>query len=151
MRFVFRKSGIRARFGRDYEMDPIRRITLQLLQGASQGTTLQMASFQFAPPTWQPAINAYRCEKGIRICVDLAGVDRSAIDLRVEPHRVVIRGQREVTEPKEPRDSAVEMLAMEIDYGPFERDVELFDEVDVEKVHAEQINGLLWIHLPFAP
>ena len=99
---------------------------------------------------WQPAINAYRCEKGIRICVDLAGVDRKEIDLRVEPYRVVIRGERDVTEPKEPFDSAVEMLAMEIDYGPFERTVELFDEVDVEKVHAEQTNGLLWIHLPFA-
>ena len=132
-------------------MDPIRRITLRLLQSAAEDMTFRLASFQSAPPTWQPAINAYRCEKGIRICVDLAGVDRKEIDLRVEPYRVVIRGQRDVTEPKEPPDSAVEMLAMEIDYGPFERDVELFDEVDVEKVHAEQINGLLWIHLPFAP
>jgi HSP20 family molecular chaperone IbpA len=39
---------------------------------------------------------------------------------------------------------------MEIDYGSFERTIELFDEVDVKKVHAEQTNGLLWIHLPFA-
>jgi HSP20 family protein len=131
-------------------MDPIRRITLRLLQSAPQDITLRLASFQFAPPTWQPPINAYRCEKGIRICVDLAGVDRGAIDLRVEPHRVVIRGERDVTEPKDAHDNAVEMLAMEIDYGPFERSVDLFDEVDVEKVHAEQTNGLLWIHLPFA-
>lgn len=130
-------------------MDPIRRITLRLLQSAPQDITLRLASFQFAPPMWQPPINAYRCEKGIRICVDLAGVDRNAIDLRVEPHRVIIRGERDVTEPKESQDNAVEMLAMEIDYGPFERTVELFDEVDVEKVHAEQTNGLLWIHLPF--
>jgi HSP20 family molecular chaperone IbpA len=130
-------------------MDPIRRITLRLLQSAPEDFTFRLASFQFAPPTWQPPINAYRCEKGIRICVDLAGVDRKEIDLRVEPHRVVIRGQRDVSEPKHPLDPAVEMLAMEIDYGPFERIVELFDEVDVEKVHAEQMNGLLWIHLPF--
>jgi HSP20 family protein len=131
-------------------MDAIRRITLRLLQSAPEDFTFRLASFQFAPPTWQPAINAYRCEKGIRICVDLAGVDRKAIDLSVEPHRVVIRGQRDVTEPVEPVDSTVQMLAMEIDYGPFERTVELFDEVDVEKVRAEQINGLLWIHLPFS-
>jgi HSP20 family protein len=131
-------------------MDPIRRITLRLLQSAPKDISFRLASFQFAPPTWQPAINAYRCGKGIRICVDLAGVDRKAIDLRVEPHRVVIRGERDVTEPKESSDSVVQMLAMEIDYGPFERTVELFDEVDVEKVHAEQTNGLLWISLPFA-
>jgi HSP20 family protein len=132
-------------------MDPIRRITLRLFQSAPEDITFRTASFQFAPPTWQPAINAYRCESGIRICVDLAGVDRDAIDLRVEPYRVVIRGSRDVSEPKNSESHPVEMLAMEIDYGPFERTVDLFDGVDVEKAHAEQTNGLLWIHLPFAP
>jgi HSP20 family protein len=131
-------------------MDPIRRLTLRLLQRAPEDTTFQFASFQFEPPTWQPAINAYRCESGIRICLDLAGVDRDTIDLRVEPHRVEIRGRRDVSTPKNSKSHPVEMLAMEIDEGPFARTVELFDEVDVEKVHAEQANGLLWIHLPFA-
>jgi HSP20 family protein len=130
-------------------MDPVRRLTLHLLEGTQTGISYHVANFQFAPPTWQPAINAYRCEHGIRICVDLAGVDRKAIDLRVEPYSVVIRGNREVPGPKD-SEGPVEMLAMEIDYGPFERNVELFDEVDIEKVHAEQTNGLLWIHLPFA-
>jgi HSP20 family protein len=131
-------------------MDPIRRLTLRLLEGARTDISYHVANFQFAPPTWQPAINAYRCERGIRICVDLAGVDRKAIDLRVEPHSVVIRGNREVPEPHDPEGSPIEMLAMEIDYGPFERSVDLFDEVDIKKVHAEQKDGLLWIHLPFA-
>ena len=130
-------------------MDPIRHLTLRVLQGAPADISFQLASFQFAPPKWQPAINAYRCESGMRICVDLAGVDRNAIDLRVEPHRVVISGNRDVPEPKDPA-GPVEMLAMEIDYGPFERTVELFDEVNVKKAHAEQKDGLLWIHLPFA-
>ncbi len=42
------------------------------------------------------------------------------------------------------------MLALEIDYGPFEREVILPAdvEVDVEQAHAEQENGLLWISLP---
>jgi HSP20 family protein len=131
-------------------MDPIRRITLRLLQSAPEDLSFRLTTFQFVPPTWQPAINAYRCESGIRICVDLAGVDRKAIDLRVEPHRVIIRGQRDVSAPEDSERHPIEMLAMEIDYGPFERTVELFDDVDVEKVHAEQTNGLLWIHLPFA-
>jgi len=131
-------------------MDPVRRITLRLLKGAPQDITLRLASFQFAPPTWQPPINAYRCETEIRICVDLAGVDRREIDLRVDPHLVVIRGHRDISEPKDSDCRPVEMLAMEIDYGFFERTVELIDAVDVGKVHAEQTNGLLWIHLPFA-
>jgi HSP20 family molecular chaperone IbpA len=42
----------------------------------------------------------------------------------------------------------MQLLAMEIDYGPFEREVQLAAEVEIEQVHAEQRNGLLWIYLP---
>lgn len=109
----------------------------------------QLGSFQFSPPTWQPAINAYRCENGMSICVDLAGVDRSAINLTVESQRVVIRGNREVPEPTRAEERPRQMLAMEIDYGPFERTVRLPEEVDLEETRAEQRNGLLWVYLPF--
>ena len=43
----------------------------------------------------------------------------------------------------------MQMIAFEIDYGPFERVVELPLPVDVARVKAEQRNGLLWIELPF--
>jgi HSP20 family molecular chaperone IbpA len=38
---------------------------------------------------------------------------------------------------------------MEIDYGPFEREVLLPSDVAPERVTAEQRNGLLWVYLPF--
>ena len=101
-----------------------------------------------APGTWQPPINAFRCETAIRICVDLAGVEKSVVDLRVEPRRVVVRGSRRPPEPNEKQGRPLQMLALEIDYGPFERELVLPAAVDVEKVTAEQENGLLWIHLP---
>jgi HSP20 family protein len=103
---------------------------------------------RFAPHVWEPAINAYRCETCIRICVDLAGVDRSLIDLTLEPRRVVIRGARELPEPTEGEGRAMRLLAMEIDYGPFRREVPLPAEVEIDQAHAEQRNGLLWISLP---
>jgi len=81
----------------------------------------------------------------VSICVDLAGIDKSLIALQVEPRRVTVRGSRDAPEPI---DQAVQMLALEIDYGPFERQVELPAEVDVEQARAEQENGLLWIYLP---
>jgi len=55
---------------------------------------------------------------------------------------------RDVPEPTHEEGRAVQLLAMEIDYGPFEREVRLPAFVDIEKVHAEQRNGLLWISLP---
>ncbi|HEY5767500.1 MAG TPA: Hsp20/alpha crystallin family protein, partial [Candidatus Udaeobacter sp.] len=84
----------------------------------------------------------------IRICVDLAGVDRSLIDLSVEPRRLVIRGTRELPEPTGDEGSAQQLLAMEIDYGPFEREITFPVDVEIDKAHAEQRNGLLWISLP---
>jgi len=131
-------------------MDPISSIKLRWLHGALQDVTYELArsQFQFAPHAWEPAINAYRCEKCIRICVDLAGVERSQIDLTVEARRVLIRGARALPEPTRAEGRAVRLLAMEIDYGPFEREVALPAEVEITEAHTEQRNGLLWISLP---
>jgi HSP20 family protein len=132
-------------------MDPINSIKLRWLHGALHDVTYELARSQFsqfAPHTWEPAINAYRCEKCVRICVDLAGVERSQIDLTVESGRVLLRGTRELPEPTHAEGRAVQLLAMEIDYGRFEREVPLPVEVQIDKAHAEQRNGLLWISLP---
>jgi HSP20 family protein len=132
-------------------MDPIRNIKLRWLHGALHDITSELSRSRFsrfAARAWEPAINAYRCEKCIRICVDLAGVDRSTIDLTVEPRRVLIRGTRELPEPTHAEGHTVQLLAMEIDYGPFIREVPLPAEVEVDRAHAEQRNGLLWISLP---
>jgi HSP20 family molecular chaperone IbpA len=134
-------------------MDPIRTIRLRWMQGALTDVTYNLTRLQFAqfaPQPWEPAINAYRCQEAIRICVDLAGVERSQIDIQVEPQRLVLRGTREVPEPTDAEGRAFKTIAMEIDYGPFFRAVQLpaETEVDIDKAEAEQQNGLLWIHLP---
>jgi len=97
---------------------------------------------------WRPAINAYRCEGAIRVCVDLAGVAKEEIDLQVEPKRLVVRGRRPAPEPcgEEPR--ARQILAMEIDHGVFSRELVFSAEVLPQETTAEQRNGLLWINLP---
>jgi HSP20 family protein len=132
-------------------MDPIRSIKLRWLHGALHDVTYELSRSQFSrfvPHAWEPAINAYRCENCIRICVDLAGVDRSQIELTVEPRRLLIHGTRELPEPSDDEGCALRWLAMEIDYGPFIREVPLPAEVEIEQVNAEQRNGLLWISLP---
>lgn len=130
-------------------MDPIQNVKLRWLRGTLGDVTVTRVQFwQAAPHTWQPAINAFRCETAVRICVDLAGIDRSRIDVTLEPRRVVVRGTRDAPEPTEEQGRAVQTLALEIDYGPFEREVDLPAEVDVDRSHAEQENGMLWICLP---
>jgi HSP20 family protein len=135
----------------DTHMDPIRQITLRWRHSSVPGgsyETTQVQLWRGAPHTWQPAINAFRCENGLRICVDLAGVEQSLIDLTVEPRRMVVRGTREAPEPTDEEGRALQVLALEIDYGAFEREVHLPVEVEVAHAHAEQQNGLLWVYLP---
>jgi HSP20 family protein len=132
-------------------MNSTRNIRIRWLHGMLGDVTYQTAQVQLwkvTPHTWQPPINAFRCEKAVRICVDLAGVDKSLINVQVEPKRVVVRGARIAPEPTDEEGRAVQMLALEIDYGPFEREVPLPAEIEVEESHAEQENGLLWIYLP---
>src|ERR1700756_4353446 len=105
-------------------MDPLRNIKVRWLRGPLGDLTYQVTSVQLwqAPAhKWQPAINAFRCESAVRICVDLAGVEKSSIELTGEPRLVVLRGSRDVPEPAENDGRPVQMLALEIDYGPFER------------------------------
>lgn len=128
-------------------MNPTRQIKLRWLHGTLGDVSVTRVQFwRGARHRWQPSINAFRCERGVRICVDLAGVEKSSIDLAVEPRRVVVRGSRNPPEPTS--EPAVQLLALEIDYGPFEREIDLPIDIDVEGVHAEQENGLLWITLP---
>jgi HSP20 family protein len=132
-------------------VETIRTIRLRWVHGTLLEVTSQQARpgfAQLAPPPWQPAINAYRCEQCVRICVELAGVERSEINLTVRERYVSLHGVRDVPEPTNTEGRALQMIAMEIDYGVFQREIELPVEIDVHNVHAEQKNGLLWIHLP---
>jgi HSP20 family protein len=130
-----------------------RTLKLRWSGGALHEITSQLARLEFhpvAPPPWHPAINAYRCEHCIRVCVELAGVDRSQIELTVRKRHLSIRGVRDVPEPSDAEGPSVQTIAMEIDYGVFQRDIQFSAEVevDIDQVHAEQKNGLLWIHMP---
>ncbi len=136
-------------------MNDMPKIFLQRLEGRLGEIACQFMQIRFLSSwrqtTWAPAINAYRCRDGFTICVDLAGVPSSHLSLSVEPRRLCIRGHRFAPEPDETEGQPLQVLALEIDHGPFVREVVLSEEVEVNEVQAEQRDGLLWIHLPLRP
>lgn len=104
---------------------------------------------------WSPAVNAYRLPGRLEVCVDLAGVDRSAIEVHVEEGRLTIRGRRPTPLPPSaaPGDGdhpaePIHIIAMEIDDGEFERQITLPRGVHIREATAEQVNGMLWVKLP---
>jgi HSP20 family protein len=134
-------------------MNTLRGIKLRWLHETLGDVTYELTRLHFtqlAPYRWRPAINAFQCEKGLRICVDLAGVDRNQVDLTLEPRRLTLRGTREAPEPAIAEERGVQMIAFEIDYGPFERILDLPVAVEENQARAEQQNGFLWIELPYA-
>jgi HSP20 family protein len=134
-------------------MDDTRNVHLKRLHGRLGEVVYELTKVQFtqftSPDAWQPAVNAYRCDESIVICVDLAGVDRQTIQLEVHGRRLLLRGTRQPPEPESSRHKSLQVLVMEIDYGPFSREVRLPADVDADRITAEQRNGLLWIYLPF--
>ncbi len=69
---------------------------------------------------FQPPVNLYETTGSYHICVELAGMPREDIDVRVDDGRLYIRGQRE--KPVVPGgDAEVSVTLMEIDSGRFQR------------------------------
>ena len=105
-----------------------------------------------AAEAWSPAVNVYQLKGRLEVCVDLAGIDREAIDVRVEPRRLTVRGVRAAPDPPtHDDDSPMRIVTMEIDYGPFCRSITIPDRVDLRKVESAYRDGMLWITLPLKP
>jgi HSP20 family protein len=128
---------------------------------------MQKGFYTFAPgETWTPNVNLYENDGSYIVCVDLAGVVKEEIDLQVHRQSLTLRGNRRV--PQQGIDGAASAASgagesmstmppqqpkyrvhlMEIDHGPFVREVELPHDVESDRISASYRNGLLWIELP---
>lgn len=105
--------------------------------------------------SWQPNVNLYETAEAYLACVDLSGVDKEKVELHlVDNARLVLRGNRDV--PRCPANiddceglhTRAKIHLMEIDHGPFQREVELPANVQHEKINAAYRNGMLWIEIP---
>jgi HSP20 family protein len=97
-----------------------------------------------AETAWQPPVNLYETVDRFLVCMDLANVDHTKIDVQVEGTLLTIRGRRPDITPTEP----VRVHVMEIDHGEFARRVQFPESVDRDRIQASYRDGFLWIELP---
>jgi HSP20 family protein len=119
---------------------------------------MQKGFFNFCPSeTWTPNVNLYENDTAYVVCVDLSGVDKEKIEVVVADQKLTLRGARLVPTFPELEGGGggggeshpkLRVHLMEIDHGPFCREVELPADVDRERIGAAHRNGLLWIELP---
>src|SRR6266581_5892230 len=95
-----------------------------------------------------PAVEAYVDKEGKKyVCrVTLPGVEPKDLQIHAQANVLTIRGERKLTHSTK----EIELMEGEIVYGVFERTLELPEGVNVEKLTAEYVNGVLEITAPVA-
>jgi HSP20 family protein len=93
---------------------------------------------------WTPPADLYETDDAVVVSVELPGVPRDGIEVRVADNTLVLEGHR--PPDKGLKDEAFHRV--ERSYGPFVRRFSLPAAVNVEKVAASYEQGVLTIRLP---
>ena len=96
---------------------------------------------------FRPNVDSYHTDdpRELTVIVELPGVDVSTVNVVVSERTLVVSGER-----KRPKVDGSVYQQMEIEYGPFQRQVRLPQDVDPEQARAEYERGILRISLPIA-
>jgi HSP20 family protein len=103
----------------------------------------QLTGFNFVP-----AVETHLDKEGKKyVCkVALPGIEPKEVQINVQGNLLTITGERKI----EKRTKEAEYFHEEFAYGRFEREIELPEGVNTEKVIAEFVNGVLEITAPVA-
>ena len=96
---------------------------------------------------YRPQVDVFRSEEPplLTVQIELAGVDPDDVQLVASPQALLIAGER-----RRPKDCG-HYQQMEMDYGPFQRQITLDEDIDPEDAVATYERGILTVRLPIAP
>jgi HSP20 family protein len=95
---------------------------------------------------WNPNTDIYHTDTGLVIKVELAGMKSDSLEITIEGQKLRINGVR----PDCCRSPHCSFQQMEINYGPFERTLEVPPGYDLAHARAIYVNGFLRIDVPVA-
>ena len=96
---------------------------------------------------FRPQVDVFRNDDPpvLTVLIELAGVDPEDVQLIASPQALLIVGER-----RRPKNCG-HFQQMELDYGPFQRQITLSDDIDPERATATYERGILAVQLPIAP
>ena len=95
------------------------------------------------PGGWLPPTDVVEDESGFVVRMELAGVTRADVRVRLEGRALVVEGLR-----RPPACTGARFRQLEMEYGPFRRVVPLPDSVAARRTKAALCDGVLEIALP---
>ena len=92
-----------------------------------------------------PQCDCYRTDDppALHLVLELPGIDPAGVRIVAVGTTLVVSGVRE-----RPHPSAARYHQVEIEYGPFERRIELAEDVDAEAAAASYEAGMLRLEVP---
>jgi HSP20 family protein len=96
---------------------------------------------------YRPEVDVFRSEDppALTVQIELPGVEPEDVQLIASPQALLIAGER-----RRPKEGG-HYQQMEIDYGPFQRQITLAEDIDPEQATATYERGMLTVRLPLAP
>ena len=92
-----------------------------------------------------PALDIFEQDDCYKIRIELPGLEKEEIDLHLENHNLVLRGERKQNINKQVKN----ILMHETNYGSFYRSFHLPDNVDTKQDYTAKLSkGVLSIVLP---
>src|SRR3954447_865285 len=125
-----------------------RRRNLDDLQGEIQelfADMWQVPGFSGLPHGYRPQCDCFRTDDppALNVVLELPGMDPDSVELLVAGRSFVVSGTRE-----RPIVPGARYQQMEIEYGAFQRRIELGQDVDPSRASATYERGLLRVVLP---
>jgi len=93
---------------------------------------------------WSPSMDVSDDEKKITVRAELPGIDPEDLQITIEDHRMILRGEKK----SEKKENGRKDRWSECFYGAFSRTLALPKTVDTKKIKARLKNGILEITLP---
>jgi HSP20 family protein len=93
---------------------------------------------------WVPVADVFDTGTALVIKLEVPEIERSEIDVRVTENKLVISGQRQMSDEARHED----YYRIERSYGRFSRSFALPETVDRNRIEAAYLNGILRVTLP---
>jgi HSP20 family protein len=110
-----------------------------IINSVNEQTTSEQNMVDF-----RPKVNTRETEDNYHIEVELPGVKKDNVDIKVDGNVLTISGERNVREEVKDED----YHKVESRYGLFSRSFTLPEKVDISRIQAEFENGMLEVAIP---